>query len=93
MCALETVDFDGGGVELKTIVASQELLESAALVSLKLDDLAHLRVRNYGAIAGKLLLDDLENLEAGIISALLEEENVSREGQLTFLRENFEGMP
>jgi hypothetical protein len=37
-------------------------LHILALVSLELDHLSHLSVVDDGAIAGKLLLDDLENL-------------------------------
>lgn len=51
------------GVEAKTLLlVDQELLNILALVTLKLDHLAHLGVCDDGAIAGKLLLDDLENL-------------------------------
>ena len=54
---------DGLGVKLQTLLlVGQELLDILALISLELNHLAHLRVVDDGAIAGKLLLDDLEDL-------------------------------
>lgn len=59
---LETVNLDGIGLELETVLGGQELLEILSLVTLQLNHLTHLRVRDDGAIASELLLDDLENL-------------------------------
>lgn len=60
---LEAVDLDGLGVQLEALLlVDEEFLHILALVSLKLDHLSHLRVDDDGAIAGKLLLDDLKNL-------------------------------
>lgn len=59
---LETVNLDGIGLELKTVLGGQELLEILSLVTLQLNHLTHLRVRDDGAIASELLLDDLQNL-------------------------------
>lgn len=54
---------DGLGIKLQTLLlVGQELLDILALITLELDHLSHLRVNDNGAIAGKLLLDDLENL-------------------------------
>src|ERR1700761_5173829 len=66
------------GVKLEAVLCDQELLNIFALVTLKLDHLAHLTVRDDGAIASyhlsaqsphclvwqhtELLLDDLEDL-------------------------------
>ena len=53
------------GLDVKTkalLLVGQEVLDILALVALELDDFAHLGVCDYGAIAGKLLLDDLEDL-------------------------------
>lgn len=44
------------------LLVGQEVLDILALVALELDDFAHLGVCDYGAIAGKLLLDHLEDL-------------------------------
>jgi len=60
---LETMDLDGLGIKLETLLlVGEELLNIFALISLKLDHLSHLGVNNDGAIASKLLLDDLEDL-------------------------------
>jgi len=60
---LEPVDLDGLGIEFKPFfLVDQEFLDIFALIPLKLDHLAHLAVVDDGAIAGKFLLDDLENL-------------------------------
>jgi hypothetical protein len=60
---LEPVDLDGLGIKLESLLlVSQELLDILSLVSLQLNHLAHLSVRDDGAIASELLLDDLENL-------------------------------
>jgi len=54
---------DGLRVQPQTLLlVRQEVLDILALVALELDDFAHLSVRDYGAIAGKLLLDHLEDL-------------------------------
>lgn len=61
--SLETMDFDGLGVQLEPfLLIHQELLHVLALVALQLDHLAHLAVVHNGAIAGELLLNDLEDL-------------------------------
>jgi hypothetical protein len=60
---LEAVDLDGLCVEAEAIfLIGHKVLDVLALVALELDHLAHLRVGDDGAIAGKLLLDDLEDL-------------------------------
>jgi hypothetical protein len=60
---LETVDFDGLGIELKTfLLVDEKLLHILALIPLELDHLAHLGIDDDGAIAGEFLLDDLEDL-------------------------------
>jgi len=59
---LEAVDLDGLCVKLKAIFCDQELLNVFALITLKLNHLAHLTVGDDCAIAGELLLDDLEYL-------------------------------
>jgi len=57
------VDLDGLRIQLETLLlVDQELLHVLALVALELNHLAHLRVVDDGAIAGELLLDDLEDL-------------------------------
>lgn len=54
---------DGLGIKLQALLlVGQELLDILALITLELDDFTHLRVNYNGAIAGKLLLDDLEDL-------------------------------
>lgn len=42
---------DGIGLELETVLGGQELLEILSLVTLQLNHLTHLRVRDDGAIA------------------------------------------
>ncbi|KAB8356450.1 hypothetical protein FH972_024033 [Carpinus fangiana] len=60
---LKAVDLDGLAVEGEAILLiGEKFLDVLALVALQLDHLAHLGVDDDGAIAGKLLLDDLENL-------------------------------
>lgn len=60
---LETVHLHGHGLEGQTfLLVREELLNILALIALELDDLTHLRVAHDGAIAGELLLDDLEDL-------------------------------
>jgi len=62
MMALETVDLDGLCIKLKALfLVGEEFLYVLALISLELDHLSHLSVVDNGAIASKLLLDDLEN--------------------------------
>lgn len=46
------MDFNGLGVELKTVLAGKEFLEILALVALELDHLSHLSIVDDGAIAG-----------------------------------------
>lgn len=54
---------DGLRIETKALLlVGQEVLDILALISLELDDFTHLGVCDYGAIAGELLLDDLEDL-------------------------------
>jgi hypothetical protein len=53
MARLETMDFDGLGVETETfLLVGEEFLHVLSLVSLKLNDLTHLSIGHYGAIAG-----------------------------------------
>ena len=55
--------FNGLDVEAQAVLlVGQKVLDVFALVALELDHLAHLCVRDDGAIAGKLLLDHFENL-------------------------------
>jgi len=59
---LEAVDLDGLGIKLEAfLLVGQELLDILTLISLQLNHLTHLSVCDDGAIAGELLLDDLEN--------------------------------
>jgi hypothetical protein len=48
---LETVDLDGLRINFETIFGDEEFLNIFALISLKLNHLAHLTVRDNGAIA------------------------------------------
>lgn len=60
---LETVDLDGLGIQLEAfLLIDEKFLDILALVALQLDHLSHLGIDDDGAIARKLLLDDLENL-------------------------------
>jgi hypothetical protein len=60
---LETVDLDGLSIKLKTLLLiNEELLHILALIALELDHFAHFGIDDNGAIAGELLLDDLEDL-------------------------------
>lgn len=60
---LETVDLDGLAIKAQAFfLVGQEFLDILALIALELDHLAHLGVGDDGAIAGELLLDDLEDL-------------------------------
>lgn len=60
---LESVDFDGLSIESQTVLLiGHELLDIFTLIALELNHLSHLGVVDDGAIAGELLLDDLENL-------------------------------
>jgi len=59
---LETMDLDSLCVKLEAILCDQELLNIFALITLKLNHLAHLTICDDCAIACELLLDDLENL-------------------------------
>jgi hypothetical protein len=56
MSDLETVDLNGVGIKLETILASQKFLHGLALVTLELDHLAHLGVGDDGAIASCKLI-------------------------------------
>lgn len=60
---LETVHLHLRAVHAKTLfLVGKEFLYILALISLELDDLAHVRIVHDGAIASELLLDDLEDL-------------------------------
>jgi len=60
---LEPMDLDGLRIQLEAfLLVGQELLDILTLISLKLNHLTHLSVRDDGAIASELLLDDLQNL-------------------------------
>ena len=57
------MDLDGLGIDIEALfLIDQEFFNVLALIALKLDHLAHLLIVDNGAIAGKLLLDDLEDL-------------------------------
>jgi hypothetical protein len=57
------VDLDGLAIKAQALLlVGHKVLHIFALVSLQLDHLSHLRVGDNGAITGKLLLDDFENL-------------------------------
>jgi hypothetical protein len=57
------MDLDGLRIQLEAfLLVGQELLDILTLISLKLNHLTHLSVRDDGAIASELLLDDLQNL-------------------------------
>ena len=57
------MDLDGLAIKAQALLlVGQEILDIFALIALELNHLAHLRVGDDGAIAGKLLLDDLEDL-------------------------------
>jgi hypothetical protein len=56
------VDLDGLGVNFQAFFfVYEEIFDSIALITLKLDDIASLFVIHDGSIAGKLLLDDFED--------------------------------
>lgn len=60
---LEAVNLDSLAIKAEALfLIGQEVLHIFALVALELDHLSHLRVCDDGAIAGKLLLNDLEDL-------------------------------
>jgi len=59
---LETMNFDGLSIQFEAIFGDQKLLNIFALITLKLNHLTHLTVRDDCAIASELLLDDLEDL-------------------------------
>lgn len=53
VASLETVDLNGLGIKLKTLLlVGEEVLDVLALVALELDHLAHLGVVDDGSIAG-----------------------------------------
>lgn len=57
------MDLDRLSVKTKALLlVNEELLYVLALISLKLNDLTHLGIVHDSAIAGELLLDDLEDL-------------------------------
>jgi hypothetical protein len=60
---LEAVDLDGLRVNLETLfLIDEEFLHNIALIALELDHVASLVIVDDGAVAGELLLDDLEDL-------------------------------
>lgn len=60
---LETVDLNGLGIKLQTLLlVGEEFLNILALISLKLNHLSHFSINNDGAIASELLFDDFEDL-------------------------------
>lgn len=57
------MDLDGFGIKLQSLLfVDQEFLDVFALITLKLDHLAHFSVIDDCAIASEFFLDDLENL-------------------------------
>jgi len=57
------MDLDGLGINLQSLLlVDEKLLHDISLVALKLDHVAGLFIVDYGAIAGELLLNDLEDL-------------------------------
>ena len=57
------MDLDRLSVKTKALLlVNEELLYVLALISLKLNDLTHFGIVHDSAIAGELLLDDLEDL-------------------------------
>jgi hypothetical protein len=57
------MNLDGFAIKAQAfLLVGQEVLNILALISLQLDHLSHLSVRNDSAIAGKLLLDNFEYL-------------------------------
>jgi len=63
MSDLESVDLDGLVIEAEaSLLVGEEFPDLGTLITLELNHLAHLAVANDGAIASKLLLDNLENL-------------------------------
>jgi len=56
------MDLDGLGIDLKTFVlVDEKILHSIALITLQLNHVTGLFIVDYGAVAGKLFLDDLED--------------------------------
>lgn len=63
---LETVDLDGLRIHLEPLLlVDEEIVHGLALITLKLDDIAHLGVGHDGAIASELFLDSGQDLLAG----------------------------
>jgi hypothetical protein len=57
------MNLDGFAIKAQALLlVGQEVLNILALISLQLDHLSHLSVRDDSAIAGKLLLDNFEYL-------------------------------
>lgn len=57
------MNLDGFGIKFQPLLfVDQEFLDIFALITLKLNHLAHLSVIDDGAIASEFLLDDLEDL-------------------------------
>jgi len=57
------MDLDGLGINLQSLLlVDEKLLHDISLVALKLDHVTGLFIVDYGAIAGELLLNDLEDL-------------------------------
>ena len=98
MSALETVDLDGVGIKLKTVLGSEEFLHCLTLVTLELNHLAHLGVSDDGAIAGCLVAQLAYDAPRHSDSRLGEGggQNLPNFFLTTariFLRENLGGMP
>lgn len=61
--SLEAVDLGGLSIQPQAfLLIGEEFLNIFALVALQLNHLSHLGIVDDGAIAGKLFLDDLEDL-------------------------------
>jgi len=59
---LEAMDLDGLGIDFQALfLVDEEVFHGIALVALELDHVASLFIVHNGTVAGKLLLDDLED--------------------------------
>lgn len=47
---------------LAHLFVNQDLADAGAMIALQLDDISELRVLNHSSVAGKLLLEGLEDL-------------------------------
>lgn len=62
-CAHAVTHLDGLRIQAQPLLlVGHKVLDVLALIALELNHLAHFRVGDDGAIAGKLLLDHFENL-------------------------------